>query len=55
MKYHFKFSRLSTDFHLLVLLLAAQHGETLVVFVTITEAAYIVRIFFWECEKETVL
>lgn len=54
MKCHFKFSRPSTIFHLLVLL-AAQNGETLVVFVTITETAYIVYIFFGECEKERVL
>ena len=55
MKCHFKFSRLSTVFHLLVLLLAAQHGETLVVFVAIRETAYTVYIFFGEREKETLL
>lgn len=53
MKCHCKFCRLSTVFHLLVLL-AAQHGETLVV-VAISETAYIVCIFFREFEKETVL
>lgn len=52
MKCHFKFTRLSTVFHLL-LFLAARHGETLV-FVAMTETAYIVYVFFGECEEETV-
>jgi hypothetical protein len=54
MKCHFKFARLRTFFHLLVLL-AAQRGEKHVVFVTITETAYTVYIFFGESEKETLL
>lgn len=55
MKCHFKFAGLWTIFYLLVLPLAAQRGETLVVFVTITETAYIVYIFFGKLEKEIVL
>lgn len=55
MKCHFKFIRLSTVFHLLVLLLAARHGETLVLFVALTENVYIVYLFLGDCEKETVL
>jgi hypothetical protein len=54
MKCHFKFARLWTDFHLLVLLLTAQRGEKLVIFVTITETAFIVYIFFGEREQETL-
>lgn len=55
MKCHFKFSRLSTVFHLLVLLLAAEHGETLVLFVALTETVYILYLFLGDCEKGRVL
>ena len=54
MKCHFTFSRLATVFHLLVLL-AAQYVETLTVVVAITDTAYIVYLFFRDCEKEAVL